>query len=31
MAAGTVLRVNAPPAAWLRWVDGEIASEGAEA
>jgi hypothetical protein len=31
MAAGTVLRVNAPPSAWLRWVDAEIAREGAEA
>jgi hypothetical protein len=29
MAAGTVLRVNAPPAAWLRWVDDEIAREAA--
>jgi hypothetical protein len=27
MAAGTVLRVNAPPAAWLRWVDAEIGKE----
>ena len=25
--ADTVLRVDAPPAAWLRWVDGEIEKE----
>lgn len=31
MAAGTLLGVSAPPAAWLRWVDAEVAREGAEA
>jgi PilZ domain len=27
MEAGTVLRVNAPPPAWIRWVHAEIGKE----